>query len=77
MLTNSYSTSMKRKFDQLQESKSQIQIDHQMFVALLQRHLLPSSSRVLPSVEAPNNQPPAPLLPGLPPNDEAPPDQPL
>ncbi|KAM1359692.1 hypothetical protein ACFX2F_046631 [Malus domestica] len=77
MLSNSYSTSMKRKLDQLQESESWIQSDHQMFVALLQRHLLPSSSGVLPSVEAPNNQPLAPLFPGVPPSDEAPPDQPL
>ncbi|KAM1342514.1 hypothetical protein ACFX2F_006828 [Malus domestica] len=71
MLANSYSTSMKRKFDQLQESEGQIQSDHQMFMALLQRHILPSSSRVLPSVETPNSQPPAPLLPGAPPSDEA------
>ncbi|KAM1676271.1 hypothetical protein EV1_041367 [Malus domestica] len=77
MLANSYSTSMKRKLDQLQESESQIQSDHQMFVALLQRHLLPSPSGVLLSVEAPNNQPPAPLLPGVSPSDEAQSDQPL
>ncbi|KAM2467082.1 hypothetical protein PS1_008926 [Malus domestica] len=77
MFANSYSTSMKRKLDQLQESESRIQSDHQMFVALLQRHLLPSSSGVLPSVEASNNQPPAPLLPGVPPSDEVPPNQPL
>ncbi|KAM1094434.1 hypothetical protein ACFX10_009455 [Malus domestica] len=76
MLANSYLTSMKRKLDQLQESKCRIQSDHQMFVALLQRNLLPSSSRVLPSVEAPNDQPPAPLLPGVPPSNEAPPDHP-
>ncbi|KAM2154202.1 hypothetical protein ACFX1Q_046053 [Malus domestica] len=77
MFANSYWTNMKRKLDQLQESESRIQSDHQMFVALLQRHLLPSSSEVLPSVEAPNNQPLAPLLPGVPPSDKAPPDQPL
>ncbi|KAM1221253.1 hypothetical protein ACFX15_008654 [Malus domestica] len=76
MLANSYSTSMKRKLDQLQKSEGRIPSDHQMFVALLQRHLLPSSSRALPNVEAPNNQPPAPLLPGVPPSDEAPPDHP-
>ncbi|KAM2347809.1 hypothetical protein ACFX1X_011533 [Malus domestica] len=40
MLSNSYSTSMKRKLNQLQESECQIQSGHQMFVALLQRHLL-------------------------------------
>ncbi|KAM1826425.1 hypothetical protein ACFX13_025781 [Malus domestica] len=67
---------MKRKLDQLQESEGQIQSDHRTFVTLLQRHLLPSSSRVLPSVEASNNQPPAPLLAGVPPSDEAPPDRP-
>ncbi|KAM1048511.1 hypothetical protein ACFX1X_027948 [Malus domestica] len=71
MLANSYSTSMKKKLDQLQESECQIQNDHQMFVALLQNHLLPSSSRVLPSVEAPNSQPLAPLIPGVSPSGEA------
>ncbi|KAM2037588.1 hypothetical protein COP2_011610 [Malus domestica] len=76
MLANSYSTSMKRKLNQLQESEGRIESDHQMFVALLQRHLLRSSSRVLPSVEAPNSQPPTPLLPRVPPSDKAPPDHP-
>ncbi|KAM0957178.1 hypothetical protein ACFX2A_025864 [Malus domestica] len=71
MLANSYSTSMKRKLDQLQESEGRIQSDHRTFVALLQRHLLPSSSRALPSVEAPNSQPSAPLLLGAPPSGEA------
>ncbi|KAM2334516.1 hypothetical protein ACFXTH_012042 [Malus domestica] len=71
MLANSYLTSMKRKLDQLQESEGRIQSDHRTFVTLLQRHLLPSSSRVLPSVEAPKNQPLTPLLPGVPPSDEA------
>ncbi|KAM1233593.1 hypothetical protein ACFX2J_003278 [Malus domestica] len=75
MLANSYSTSMKRKLDQLQESEGRIQSDHRTFVALLQRHLLPSSSGALPSVEAPNNQPSTPLLPGVPPSEEAPSDQ--
>ncbi|KAM2027916.1 hypothetical protein ACFX1T_020142 [Malus domestica] len=56
MLATSYSTSMKRKLDQLQESEVRVQSDHQRFVALLQRQLLPSSSGVLPSVEAPENQ---------------------
>ncbi|KAM1837602.1 hypothetical protein EV1_019171 [Malus domestica] len=71
MLANSYSTSMKRKLDQLQESEGQIQSDHRTFVTLLQRHLLHSSFRVLPSVEAPNSQPPMPLLPGASPSGEA------
>ncbi|KAM0993622.1 hypothetical protein EV2_009580 [Malus domestica] len=76
MLANSYSTSMKRKLDQLQESEGRIQNDHQMFVALLQRHLLPSSSRVLPSVEAANNQLLVPPPSGAPPSIEAQSDQP-
>ncbi|KAM1985215.1 hypothetical protein ACFX16_013401 [Malus domestica] len=76
MLVTSYSTSMKRKLDQLQESEARIQSDHQRFVALLQRHMLPSSSGALPSVEAAVDQPPVPLLLGVPPSDEAAPDQP-
>ncbi|CAN6706505.1 unnamed protein product [Malus baccata var. baccata] len=71
MLTNNYSTSIKRKFDQLQESKSRIQSDHQKFVALFQRHQLPSSSGVLPSTNAPNNQPLMPFLPRVTPSTEA------
>ena len=58
MLTNNYSTSMKRKLDQLLESENRTQSDNQRVDALFQKHLLPSSSRVLPSIEAPNNQPP-------------------
>ncbi|KAM1481854.1 hypothetical protein EV1_033699 [Malus domestica] len=75
MLANSYSTSMKRKLDQLQESEGRIQSDHQMFVALLQRHLLLLSSEALLPVEAPNNHPSASLLPGAPPSAEVPPEQ--
>ena len=67
MLTNNYSTSMKRKLDQLLESESRTQSDNQRFEALFQKHLLPSSSGVLPSIEAPNNQslvlPPSGVLP--------------
>ncbi|KAM1774551.1 hypothetical protein ACFX1R_045970 [Malus domestica] len=37
MLATNYSTSMKRKLDQLQESEVRIQSDHQRFVTLLQR----------------------------------------
>ena len=33
VFANNYSTSMKRKLDQLQESESRIQSDHQRFVA--------------------------------------------
>ncbi|KAM1356682.1 hypothetical protein ACFX2H_030584 [Malus domestica] len=76
MLANSYSTSMKRKLDQLLESESRIQSDHQRFVALFQRHLLPSSSGVLPSVEAPDSQPRVLHLSVAPPNTEAPREQP-
>ncbi|KAM2175177.1 hypothetical protein ACFX1Q_034609 [Malus domestica] len=76
MLATNYSTSMKRKLDQLQESEVRIQNDHQRFVALLQRQLLPSSSGASPSVEAPDNQSLVLRLSGAPPSDEAPPDHP-
>ncbi|KAM1017644.1 hypothetical protein ACFX2A_048178 [Malus domestica] len=72
MLATNYSTSMKRKLDQLQESEVRIQSDHQRFVALL----LPSSSGASPSVEAPDNQSLVLRLSGAPPSDEAPPDHP-
>ena len=75
MLATSYSTSMKRKLDQLQESEVRIQSDHQRFVALLQRHLLPSSSGVAPSIEAPEDQTLTLRLSGAPSTAEAPPDQ--
>ncbi|KAM2961657.1 hypothetical protein FF1_031209 [Malus domestica] len=75
MLATNYSTSMKRKLDQLQESEVRIQSDHQRFVTLLQRQLLPSSSGASPSVEAPKNQTLALRLSGGPSNAEAPPDQ--
>ena len=71
MLTNNYSTSMKRKLDQLLESESRTQNDNQRFDASFQRHLFPSSSRVLPSIEAPNNQPPALPPSGVLPSTEA------
>ncbi|KAM1005754.1 hypothetical protein ACFX1T_002615 [Malus domestica] len=76
MLATNYSTSMKMKLNQLQESKVRIQSDHQMFVALLQRQLLPSSSGASPSVEAPDNQSLVLRLSGAPPSDEAPPNHP-
>ncbi|KAM2689944.1 hypothetical protein EV1_043181 [Malus domestica] len=75
MLATSYATSMKRKLDQLQESEVWIQSDHQRFVALLQRQLLPSSSEVSPSVTAPENQTLALRFPRAPSSAEAPPDQ--
>ncbi|KAM2727982.1 hypothetical protein EV2_040235 [Malus domestica] len=75
MLATSYSTSMKRKLDQLQESKVRIQSDHQRFVALLQRQLLPSPSGFSPSVEASENQTLAFRLSGALSSAETPPDQ--
>ncbi|KAM1729056.1 hypothetical protein ACFX12_019496 [Malus domestica] len=77
MLANSYSTNVKKKLDQLQESEGQIQSDHRTFVALLRRHLLPSSSEALPSVEAANNQLLVPPPSRAPSSIEAPPNQPL
>ncbi|KAB2595203.1 hypothetical protein D8674_030653 [Pyrus ussuriensis x Pyrus communis] len=56
MLAHSYSITMKRKLDQLQESEGQI-LNHQRFVSLFERHLLPSSSGAVPHIEAPNDQP--------------------
>ncbi|KAM1013408.1 hypothetical protein ACFX1X_043884 [Malus domestica] len=52
---------MKRKLDQVKKSDGQILLDHQRFVGLFQRHLLPSSSEVVPGNEAPNDQPLMPL----------------
>ncbi|KAM1068148.1 hypothetical protein ACFX2A_000141 [Malus domestica] len=77
MLANNYSTSMKRKLGQLQESEGQIQSNHQRFVAILQRHFLPSSFGVRPSIEASNNQPLVPLLPRVPPSTVASREKPL
>ncbi|KAM2285320.1 hypothetical protein ACFX1S_037930 [Malus domestica] len=65
-LAHNYTTNMKRKIDQMQES------DHQRFVGLFQQHL-PSSSGAVPRNEAPNDQPPMPLPSGAPPTVEAPP----
>ncbi|KAB2635770.1 S ribonuclease [Pyrus ussuriensis x Pyrus communis] len=77
MLANNYSTSMKRKLDQLQESESRIQSDHQRFVAFFQRHLLPSSSSVQPSIEASNNLSLMPPAPGVSPSSGASREQPF
>ncbi|CAN6688956.1 unnamed protein product [Malus baccata var. baccata] len=59
-LAHDYTTNMKRKLDQMKESDGQILLDHQRFVGLFQRHLLPSSSGAVPRNEAPNDQPPMP-----------------
>ncbi|KAM1541619.1 hypothetical protein PS1_011502 [Malus domestica] len=71
-LAHDYATNMKRKLDQLQKSDGQILLDHQRFVGLFQRHLLPSSSRAVLRNEAPNNQPSVPLPSGVLPSTEAP-----
>ncbi|KAM3004173.1 hypothetical protein FF2_034450 [Malus domestica] len=77
MLTHDYATNMKRKLDQLQESDGQILLDHQRFVGLFQRHLLPSSSGAVPRNEAPNDQPSVPPPSGVLPSTEAPNNHPL
>ncbi|CAN6686460.1 unnamed protein product [Malus baccata var. baccata] len=56
-LAHDYATNMKRKLDQMKESNGQVLLDHQRFVGLFQRHLLPSSSGAVPRNEAPNDQP--------------------
>ncbi|KAM1237884.1 hypothetical protein ACFX2G_039559 [Malus domestica] len=61
---------MKRKIDQMHESDVQILLDHRRFVGLFQQHL-PSSSGAVPHSEAPNDQPLAPLLLGVPPSGVA------
>ncbi|KAM1067480.1 hypothetical protein FF1_022724 [Malus domestica] len=70
-LAHDYATNMKRKLDQLQESDGQILLDHQRFVGLFQRHLLSSSSRVVPCNEASNDQPSVPSPSGVLPSTEA------
>ncbi|KAM2779438.1 hypothetical protein COP1_014709 [Malus domestica] len=74
-LAHNYATNMKRKIDQMQESDGQILLDHQRFVGLFQQHL-PSSSEAVPRNKAPHDQPLAPLLPGVLPSGEAPPNRP-
>ncbi|KAM1826362.1 hypothetical protein ACFX13_025721 [Malus domestica] len=75
-LAHDYATNMKRKLDQLQESDSQILLNHQRFVSLFQMHLLPSSSRVVPRNEALNDQPSVPPPSGVLPSTETPNDHP-
>ncbi|KAM1247812.1 hypothetical protein ACFX2J_043710 [Malus domestica] len=84
-LAHDYATNMKRKLDQLQESDGQILLDHQRFVGLFHRHLLPSDdqpsvpppSEVLPSTEAPNNHLLVPHLSGALPTAETSHEEPL
>ncbi|CAN6707211.1 unnamed protein product [Malus baccata var. baccata] len=76
-LAHDYATNIKRKLDQLQESDGQILLNHQRFVDLFQRHLLPSSSGAVPRNEAPNDQPSVPPPSGVLPSTEAPNNHPL
>ncbi|KAM2115205.1 hypothetical protein ACFX1Q_023664 [Malus domestica] len=68
---------MKGKLNQMQESDGHILLDHQRFMGLFQRHLLPSSSRAVPLNEALNDQPPMPPPSGVLSSTEAPNDHPL
>ena len=77
VLANNYSTSMKRKLDQLQESESRIQSDHQRFVARFRRQLTSSPSGVLPSTGASHDQSPVPPPSEVRPSTEASHEQPL
>ncbi|KAM2236159.1 hypothetical protein ACFX1S_011681 [Malus domestica] len=69
-LAHDYATNMKRKLNQLQESDGQILLDHQRFVGLFQRHLLPSSYGAIPRNEALNDQPLVAPLSGVLPSTE-------
>ncbi|KAM1404617.1 hypothetical protein ACFX2I_013082 [Malus domestica] len=71
-LAHNYATNMKRKIDQLQETDSQILLDHRRFVGLFQPHL-PSSSGAALRSEAPTDQPLIPHLSVAPPTAETPP----
>ncbi|CAN6725228.1 unnamed protein product [Malus baccata var. baccata] len=75
-LVHEYATNMKRKLDEVKESDGQILLDHQRFVGLFQRHLLPSSSGAVPHIEAPNDQPPMPLPSRVLSSTDAPSDHP-
>ncbi|KAM1137829.1 hypothetical protein EV1_035375 [Malus domestica] len=76
-LAHDYATDMKMKLDQLQESDGQILLDHQRFVGLIQKHLLPSFSGAVPRNEAPNVQPSVHFSSGVLPSTEAPNNHPL
>ncbi|KAM2739674.1 hypothetical protein EV2_033767 [Malus domestica] len=77
VLANSYSTSMKKKLVQLQESESRIQSDHQRFVARFRKQLMPSPSGVLLSTGVPHDQSPVRPPSGVLPSTEASHEQPL
>ncbi|CAN6711194.1 unnamed protein product [Malus baccata var. baccata] len=76
-LAHDYVTNMKRKLDQLQESDGQILLDHQRFVGLFQRHLLPSSSGAVSRNQALNDQPSVPPPSGVLPSTKASNNHPL
>ncbi|KAM1778072.1 hypothetical protein ACFX13_045335 [Malus domestica] len=62
---------MKRKLEQLLDFEGQIQSDHRKFVDVFQRHFLPSSSGVRPSIETPNNLSSVPSSSRVPPSTKA------
>ncbi|KAM1747830.1 hypothetical protein ACFX12_008897 [Malus domestica] len=76
-LAHDYATNMKMKLDQLQESDSQILLDHQRFVAPNDQPSMLPPFGILPSTEAPNNHPLVPPLSGALPTAETSPEQPL
>ncbi|CAN6701923.1 unnamed protein product [Malus baccata var. baccata] len=76
-LAHDYAINMKMKLDQLHEFDGQILLDHQRFVGLFQRHLLPSSSRDVLRNKAPNDQPSVPPPSGILHSTEAPNSHPL
>ncbi|CAN6716679.1 unnamed protein product [Malus baccata var. baccata] len=75
-LAHDCATNMKRKLDQMKESDGQVLLDHQRFVGLFQRHILPSSSGAVPRNEAPNAQPLMPHPSGVLSSTEAPDNHP-
>ncbi|CAN6708174.1 unnamed protein product [Malus baccata var. baccata] len=75
-LAHDYATNMRMKLYQMKEYDGQVLLDHQRFVGMFQRHLLPSSSRVVPCNEAPNDQPSMPPPSRVLSNTEAPNDPP-
>ncbi|CAN6701435.1 unnamed protein product [Malus baccata var. baccata] len=70
------SLALSMKLDQVKESDGQILLDHQRFVGLFQRHLLPSSSGAVLRNEASNDQPSMPLPSRVLSSIEAPSDHP-
>ncbi|KAM2348068.1 hypothetical protein ACFX1X_011757 [Malus domestica] len=75
-LAHDYATNMKRKLDQMKESDGKVLLDHQRFVGLFQRHLLPSSSGAVPGNEASNDEPLMPHPSGVLSSTEAPDNHP-